>query len=176
MVDQDDVKTVVEGKPVCADCKHMVPYTDSHLFAKCSAAPEMSPVSGKPEAVHCSARNMQGDCPHFEKKAYPPAVALNKLPWHKRLAHRVKFKFGWRDCPNCRQFAHFSWEKEWVHHPEEPPLFVYYVCGACGWRTKTMPSWLTESAVRSLGYQDFEDYAVRGLKIEPRESDGQSDD
>jgi hypothetical protein len=40
-------------------------------------------------------------------------------------------------------------------------MFVEWKCAGCGKRSGLMPTTLTTSAVKSLGYKDFNDYAEK---------------
>lgn len=71
----------------------------------------------------------------------------------------IKYRMGWRVCPSCGKFARIAWVKDWVMHPDEPPLFWHYECTACGAATDIMPSVLSEKAVRGLGFENFDKFA-----------------
>ncbi len=76
--------------------------------------------------------------------------------WVKRRAGRL-------DCPCCGGQATLVWEKDWVMHPEEPPLFCHWRCLGCHAITPIRPTELSERAVRSLGFGDFTEYATKVL-------------
>jgi hypothetical protein len=55
-----------------------------------------------------------------------------------------------------------------VLFPDEPPLFFKVECQRCGWTTGTLPSVLTEQAVRKMGFKDFEEYVQASNEIQQR--------
>jgi hypothetical protein len=87
----------------------------------------------------------------------------------RALLKRIKVRMGWRYCGCCRQFVRLQWEKDWIVHPEEPPLFCHWECPNCGAGSPILPTSLTTKAVRSLGFKDFNDYAEKALA--PRNKD-----
>lgn len=64
-------------------------------------------------------------------------------------------------CPVCDKDVEWTWRKHWIYHPEEPPLFVEWICQNCGVTTGIQPSCLTEEAVRGLGFNDFNDFVEK---------------
>ena len=80
--------------------------------------------------------------------------------WHFRVMY-WKGKRGWEFCPDCARFVRPRWIKEWIHHPEEPPLFCRYQCPECGYTTGVNPTGLTEETVRRMGYKNFLEYAQK---------------
>jgi uncharacterized protein (UPF0212 family) len=82
----------------------------------------------------------------------------------KEFIHNIKIKLGWIGCPACNAFIKPKWVKDWIYDPEEPPMFYYYKCPKCGARTDTEPSLLTEKACKSLGFDNFSDYADKFMK------------
>jgi len=85
--------------------------------------------------------------------------------WLKRFWKRLQYRWGWRRCHGCRGWHKVRWVKDWVVHPEEPPMFYHYECSGCGARTSTTPSVLSEDAARKLGYKDFAEYAEKNLNV-----------
>lgn len=82
----------------------------------------------------------------------------------KNFIHNIKIKLGYIDCPCCHNFIKPKWVKDYIYHPEEPPMFYHYECPKCiFWFSTFTPSILTERTVRKLGYKDFNDYAEKVL-------------
>jgi len=72
------------------------------------------------------------------------------------LIKKYKIKSGYIDCPFCKEFIKPKLIKDWICHPEEPPLFFHYECPKCTlWISTFKPSILTEKAVRQLGFKRF---------------------
>jgi hypothetical protein len=82
----------------------------------------------------------------------------------RALSRRVKLRLGWRYCGCCRKFVKLRWVKDWIAHPEEPPLFIHWECPRCLARSPSLPTSLTTKAVRDLGYRNFDEYAKHVLK------------
>jgi hypothetical protein len=80
--------------------------------------------------------------------------------WH-RLVRNVRWRMGWRHCRHCRQFSRIKWIKDVVLFADEPPMFYHLECTRCGARTAVMPTCITESAARSLGFDSFDDYSKK---------------
>lgn len=91
---------------------------------------------------------------------------LKRIRWwlRRRWKRFLYAKCHYRYCPCCRKFVKIGWVQEWIYHPEEPPMFIYWECTNCKARTPTMPTFLTTDAVRSLGYKDFDEYCRKVLK------------
>ena len=90
----------------------------------------------------------------------------------ERLVHWCQRKSGlWHTCQACDAWVKFRWEKNWVYHPDEPPMFVTYTCPTCGWSSGVCPTQLTEKAVRKLGYTDFLHYAAKNKMIPADENE-----
>ena len=90
--------------------------------------------------------------------------------WLHRRWKRFLYRRGWRYCPVCRKFAKIKWVKDVVLHEDEPPMFFHWTCSNCGARTPIAATGLTQDAVKSLGYKDFDDYVGRILKREKKET------
>lgn len=79
--------------------------------------------------------------------------------WFCRCVEKWKRRHGWEDCPSCGECVRPRWVKDCVVFEDEPPLFFHYECQKCGYSTGINPTSLTDSAVRSLGFKDFSEYA-----------------
>jgi len=55
-------------------------------------------------------------------------------------------------CSVCKKMVRLRWEKLWITHPDEPPLFGYYYCPECGSESNVIESKISIDAARSLGY------------------------
>jgi len=64
---------------------------------------------------------------------------------------------GYKECPICGQLS-LKRHQVWLMHPEEPPLFGYWACTNCNAQTEIYPTSLSEDAVRSLGFESFENF------------------
>ena len=94
----------------------------------------------------------------------------------KRVWRYIQSRLGWATCPVCKEWRRIRWVKDWIIHPEEPPMFCHYECTGCGARTEVMPTALTEHAVKKLGYKDFADWAKKhteGRETEVRGEHGE---
>ena len=70
----------------------------------------------------------------------------------------------YRECPRCYNLS-LQWQKDIVHHPDEPPLFSHWSCKACGFESSIEPTQTSHDAAGSLGYKDFYDYAEKVVGI-----------
>lgn len=72
-------------------------------------------------------------------------------------------------CERCKinlgrkQIVAARWEKVWVVFEDEPPMFFKWVCPECGTESAPQASMLTESCVKELGYNDFNEYAIANI-------------
>lgn len=78
------------------------------------------------------------------------------------LRRKWRALVGWHDCPCCGAQA-LRWHKYVILNEDEPPMFGWWHCEACERRTDVLPTEITERAVKSLGYRNFDEYAERNL-------------
>ena len=65
-------------------------------------------------------------------------------------------------CPYCNVLIKPKFNKDYIYHPEEPPMFYHYSCPKCTlWLSTSTPSILTERAVKQLGFKNFNEFAER---------------
>ena len=77
----------------------------------------------------------------------------------KNLINNYKIKLGYITCPSCNILIKPKFIKDYIYHPDEPPLFYHYSCPKCLiWLSTSTPSILVERAVKQLGFKDFNDY------------------
>lgn len=81
----------------------------------------------------------------------------------EKIRRAVLRLFGWHVCPCCSEQS-VRWNQVVVYDPEEPPMFGYWFCRACGARTKILPTGITEKALQDLGYRDFDEWHEAALR------------
>ena len=52
------------------------------------------------------------------------------------------------NCPECGKEVYFYWVKDWILHPEEPPILGHFVCPECGWHSSIVPTSLTTDVLK----------------------------
>ena len=80
-----------------------------------------------------------------------------------KIALFFKYRAGYKDCHSCGAQATVSFEKDWIFHPDEPPLFGHFRCSECNACTMSKPTGLSEEAVKKMGYKDFNEYGEKVL-------------
>jgi hypothetical protein len=75
-----------------------------------------------------------------------------------RYWRRLREHWGWIDCPGCGQFRRPRWVKDYIYHPEEPPLFGHWYMPCCGVSTEVTATSIMDDAARSFGARDFNDF------------------
>ncbi len=68
------------------------------------------------------------------------------------------------DCPKCKVTRWFKWEKDWIYHPEEPPMFAHWLCCKCGWKSPIEPTKLTEDVIRKKFGMSVEEFTKKYLR------------
>lgn len=76
----------------------------------------------------------------------------------KNFIKNIKIKLGYIECHVCNNFIKPKLIKDYIYHPEEPPMFYHYECPKCKTKTDIEPTLLIEKAIRDLGYKDFNDF------------------
>lgn len=78
------------------------------------------------------------------------------MKYLRTLIQKVQKRFGWDMCPCCRNWRRIKIVQDPVVFEEEPPMFFHYECTGCGARTVTLPTSLTEDALKELGYSSYD--------------------
>lgn len=91
--------------------------------------------------------------------------------WWRSVTTTWKLQHGWTYCPECGYLVFPRFVKDWIVHPEEPPLFGHYYCPHCRHTTAPKASFLMDSAARSHGYKSFED-AMRTITADEKTCKG----
>ena len=86
----------------------------------------------------------------------------------KKLLHKLwrawrKFN-AWEDCEGCGSEMSMHFVKDWVYHPEEPPMFYHFECTVCNHISSMQHSILMDEAAKKFGYDDFPSYAAEKFK------------
>ena len=68
------------------------------------------------------------------------------------LINKFKIKYlKYIICPFCKELIKPKFVKDYVYHSDEPPMFYHYECPKCTlWLSTSIPSILTERAVKQL--------------------------
>lgn len=77
------------------------------------------------------------------------------MSWLKDRWQRLQ---GYSKCPFCKQIT-FSWEKDYIYHPEEPPILGHWQCynKDCNARTETASTPWADQIAQQYGHETFLD-------------------
>jgi len=83
----------------------------------------------------------------FEKADQRGSDVSDRRHYFKRWLNR--FILLRECCPICSEYA-VRWIKDWVVHPEEPPMFGHWICDECHAATPVLPTRLTVRAAKDV--------------------------
>jgi hypothetical protein len=72
------------------------------------------------------------------------------MDWMRKAIWWLRRCGGFHDCPLCKAQA-VRMHCDNPIHPDGPPMFQWWSCGACGARTDVQASWLFQDVANNMG-------------------------